>query len=247
VKPVVLDKWANNKSKRLYATKLMDKCLQEIRRVIRENSAGSMRMVGPERSEYLRLGSTILFGSEVTVYYTQYATAYGTYDVTTRRFYNYIAEWRVGASATSYDSVGPASGIGPVTWTPNPDPWIELTIPKGSTNILQNINTGKKIEGELFIHDRAALTQLLYTTDVDNDVAGTQIAIGAGNARETIDYMVISVYDTQITNATDARTTSTVSYSFTNTVIRDVNRVFDAVGSPYRVRFYADSEAETVA
>jgi hypothetical protein len=167
-------------------------------------------------------------------------------EVANRRFFLKTYEWRVGVSSSSYRSVGESSlkGSG---WFRNPDPFIQLRVPKGATNILQKINTGDKLEGWIDVTDREGILQLLYTIDVDNGTAGTQTAILTGNDRTVIDYFVLSGYDIKIANAADSRTTPTVSDSFTNTVIRSVEYLDDEPASPVRVNFYADSVTVTVA
>ena len=159
-------------------------------------------------------------------------------------FYLKTTQLRVGVSAAAYTSAGEGR-LGRSGFTRSPDPYIELTIPKGTTNILQQINTGKKLEGFVEIQDWAVVKDLFYTIDV---VAGGAVeeAIEANNTRSIIGYFVIVAAPIQITTA-DARTIPSASYSFTNARIRDISYPFEATNNPITVSFYADSVIETVA
>jgi hypothetical protein len=156
-------------------------------------------------------------------------------------------QWRVGVTAATYSYVGESS-LGTSGFMRSPDPFVELAIPKGTTNILQQITTGKKLEGFIEVTDWNAVQELLYNTDVDNATGGNQYAvIPAGNTRTPIDYFALVGTLIQIVNATDARTTPTVSYVFTNAVIRDVPYLLEQPNDPVRITFYADSVTPTVA
>ena len=166
--------------------------------------------------------------------------------VANRWFYMKTLAWRVGVTAASYSYVGESS-LGRSGFMRAPDPYVELGIPKGTTNIIQQINTGKKLEGFIEVTDWNAIKDLLYTIDVDNDVAGTQKAIEAGNTRTIIDYFVLVGALIQLVNATDARTTPSASFSFTNARIGEVPYLLETTNTPVRITFYADSVTETVA
>lgn len=166
--------------------------------------------------------------------------------VANRWFYMKTMQLRVGVTAASYSYVGESS-LGVSAFMRSPDPNIFLTIPGGTTNVRQEINTGKKLEGFINVTDWNAVTDLLYTIDVDNDVAGVQTAIETGNTRTVIDYFVLVGALIQIVNATDARTTPSAAYSFTNAVIGEVPYRLEIPNNPIMVTFFADSVTMTVA
>ena len=153
---------------------------------------------------------------------------------------------RVGVTAASYSYVGESS-LGVSGFMRAPDPSIFLPIPGASTNVRQEINTGTKLEGFIEFTDWNAIQQLLYTIDVDNDTAGTQKAIEAGNTRTIIDYFVIVGALIQLVNDTDARTTPISSFSFTNAVIGEIPYRLEIPNNPIVVTFTADSVTSTVA
>lgn len=167
--------------------------------------------------------------------------------VANRRFYLKTMQWRVGVSSVVYSWVG-ESTLGRSGWTRNPDPYVELVIPTASTNIIQQINTGKKLEGFIEVQDWEAIEQLLYTIDVDDDIAGTQTAIEANNTRTVIDYFALVYANIELVNVTGTHTTPNAVCVFANAVIRLVGPpdIRDP-NSPYIVHFYADSVEETVA
>ena len=156
-----------------------------------------------------------------------------------RRFYLKALQWRVGVSGADYDYVGESSLLR-CGWNNDPDPWVQLGIPKGTTNVLQQITTGNKVEGFIEVSDWEAIEELLYKTDVVSGGA-TETAIEANNTRSVIGYFVIDTANIQILDAGDARTTPTVPFTFTNTVIRDVKIELSEPNSFWTVRFYADS------
>ena len=166
--------------------------------------------------------------------------------VANRWFYMKTIEWRVGVTAAAYSKVVESS-LGRSGFTRSPDPFVELSIPKGTTNILQEINTGTKLKGFIDVTDWNAITDLLYTIDVDNDVGGVQTAIEANNTRTIIDYFALIGVLIQLVNATDTRTTPSAAFSFTNAVIGVVPYLLEKPNDPVRITFYADSVTLTVA
>lgn len=169
-----------------------------------------------------------------------------TTEVANLWYYLKTIQLRVGVTAATYSYAGEGR-LGLSGFTRNPDPWVELIIPKGATNIIQEITTGKKLEGFIELADWNVVTDLFYTIDVDNDLVGVQTAIEANNTRTVIDYFALVGVPIQIVAATDARTTPTASYVFSNTVIRDIQYRLERPSNPIVVRFYADSVTETVA
>ena len=161
-----------------------------------------------------------------------------------RRFFLKAIQWRVGESSTTYSHVGESS-LWRCEWGRSPDPYIQLRIPKGTTNVVQQINTGDKLEGYIEVSDREAIKQLLYTINVE--VGGAVSAIEANNTRTIIGYFVIAGKDINLVSATDARTTPTTTASFTNTRIRNIDYITDTPASVVRVNFYADSVTVTTA
>jgi hypothetical protein len=154
--------------------------------------------------------------------------------------------WRVGVSSTTYSWVGEGR-VGRSGFMRNPDPYVELPIPLGTTTIVQIINTGKKLEGFIEVIDWNAIANMLYTIDVDNGTAGTQTAVLSGNDRTIIDYFVLVGVPIKVVEATDARTTPSAAYSFTNARIGRVPYLLETPNNPVTITFYADSVTETVA
>jgi hypothetical protein len=247
VQPVVIDKHGTAGAHSTTATLLADLANQETRRIIRTNLAGSMKTIGHETAVVERLGSTLLWGDRISIDYTQYVSPYGTYTVATRRFANYIQEWRVGFSLAGslYSSLGPSSGFGRVHIPRSPDPWSEITIPAAATNVAQQMNTGKKLDCWIELRDLAGMEQLLYAQDVVNGV-GTSYAIVSGNARNVIGYMAIVINTLDITNASDARAVTATTFTFTKARIGEVVYSFGSVAPLNRVTFNADSVTVTV-
>lgn len=167
--------------------------------------------------------------------------------VANRWFYMKTTQLRVGVTAASYNYVGESS-LGISAFMRSPDPSIFLTIPGAATNVRQEINTGKKLEGFIQFTDWNAVQELLYNTDVDNATGGNQYAvIPAGNTRTEIDYFCLVGALIQIVNASDARTTPSVAASFTNAVIGEVPYRLEIPNNPIVVTFTADSVTLTVA
>lgn len=166
-------------------------------------------------------------------------------EVSNNWFFMKTIQLRVGVTAASYSYAGEGR-LGISGFNRNPDPWVELGIPKGTTNIVQQINTGKKLEGFVEIPDWAVVKDLFYTIDVDNGTAGTQKAIETNNTRTIIDYFCLVGVPIQIT-AADARTTPSAAYSFTNTRVREPIYPMRETNNPIRITFYFDSVTETVA
>jgi hypothetical protein len=167
-------------------------------------------------------------------------------EVANRWFLMKTAQWRVGVTSSTYTFAGESS-LDRSAFMRNPDPYVQLVIPGASTNVLQEINTGAKLEGYIEVTNWNAVTDMLYTIDVDNSTGGTQTAILTGNSRTTIDYFVLVGTPIQIVDATDARTTPNAAYSFTNAVIGEVPYSLTKPNDPVRITFYADSVTETVA
>lgn len=166
--------------------------------------------------------------------------------VANRWFFMKTLQWRVGVTSVSYSYVGESS-LGRSGFMRNPDPNVFLDIPHAATNVRQELKTGTKLRGFIDVTDWNAVTDLLYTIDVDNGTAGTQTAIESSNARTEIDYFVLVGVLIQLVNATDLRTTPNAAYSFTNAVIGDVPYLLEEPNNPIRITFYADSVTETVA
>ena len=250
VQPAVIDKYDGSGDTILTATVLADQASQEIRRVLRTNMSGSMRLSERERSEYIHLGSTIIWGDEVTVFYYQYVTSYAdtTNLVTLRRFFNHIHELRIGTASDAYSKVGESSGIGPVWWQPITGPVENIEIPKayfGVTQIMGNYN----LELFITIHDYETVTNLFRTIDV---VAGgaTETAVGWDSTphRNPIGYLAFVVNNTEVNNTTDARAAETSTFSFQGHVYVDVIKpMFDMVAGPWVVRITADYLTQTDA
>jgi hypothetical protein len=158
-----------------------------------------------------------------------------------------VTDWRVGVSSSVYTNVG-AGSVGRAGFMRSPNPYVELVIPGATTNVLQEINTGKKLEGFIEVTDWNAVSTMLYAVDVDNVTGGNQYAvIPAGNTRTVIDYFVIAGILANIVKDPYSQTTPTASYSFTNTVIGEVPYLLTKPNDPILVTFYADSVTETVA
>jgi len=166
--------------------------------------------------------------------------------VGSRRYFLKWKQWRVGVSSVVYSWVEGQS-LGLIEFPMSPDPLVELGIPTAATNIVQQINTGKKIEGSIEVIDFYAVTELVYTIDVDNDVAGTQKAVESNNTRTIIDYFALVASLININDTTDVRTTPDATFVFDNAIIRDVVPRWQYPNSPTVVRFIADSYTLTVA
>jgi hypothetical protein len=254
VQPACVDRYSSvsTGAKSNTATVAVNKASQEVRRVIAENLIGSNKHVPREDTTYQRLGSDILWGVRATVDYVQYIDFYGwtysaTYDLNYRRFHGYIYEIQLGSTSSVYNRIGAPSGL-TARWEPNPDPYVELEIPAGSTNVVQALRTGQKRRGWFAVRDHDAVTQLLYTIDV-GAAGGTQKAIESGNTRTVIGHMAILTKSTRLDNSASPNTRSIVTgtYTFTNAIILDPIRDFTAVAAPVRVNFLFDSETETLA
>jgi hypothetical protein len=76
VTPTTIDKWGGNDQHYLVAQRILDRAAKEVRRVIRENMTGSLRLTGQETAEHQRLGSMILWGRGIDIMYTQPVTSY---------------------------------------------------------------------------------------------------------------------------------------------------------------------------
>jgi hypothetical protein len=125
---------------------------------------------------------------------------------------------------------------------------VQLPIPTGSTNQIQEINTGEKIPITIEVLDFYAVTELLLSIDVDNDTAGTQKAvILSGNTRTEIDYFALVATLIQINDTTDARTTPDVTFVFDNAYIRNIELDWKRANDPIMVYAFADSYTWTVA
>jgi len=161
--------------------------------------------------------------------------------VANRRYYNHVAEWRVGVNSGTYTYVGEPSGLGPASWRPN-DPWKVIPVPAGSVPIYQLLGN-YHIMGKMVVRDYEAITQLLKTIDVVAG-GGVETAMSATD-RNTIGYFCIVASNTKIVNATDARSAETSSFAFTNTRILFDDWALDEPISPTSVEWMADSVTQT--
>lgn len=75
VQAVVVDKWSGSGGVSLLASKVLDSFGAEIRRVIRTNLSGSMKLSTRESQAVEQVGS-LLWAHTVYVEYTQYVTSY---------------------------------------------------------------------------------------------------------------------------------------------------------------------------
>lgn len=158
-----------------------------------------------------------------------------------RRYFDHVAEWRVGQSASIYGYVGEASGIGPIEWWETPVD-VRLTIP-GAANAVRQQILNPDIEGFFHIRDYEAVTVLLYETDID---ASSNKAV-TSTGRNTITYFVLIINNTKVTNSDNSRTAETSTFSFTNARIGRIVKRFDEVASYWIVPFTADSVTQTDA
>jgi hypothetical protein len=76
VTPVCIDKWTGDGNQSSVAVMILNAATQEIRKVIRENMTGSLRLTGRESSSLERIGSLLVWGRGVEVMYTQPVTSY---------------------------------------------------------------------------------------------------------------------------------------------------------------------------
>jgi hypothetical protein len=78
VQPATVDRYSSvsTGAKDNTATIAVNKACQEVRRVLRTNMSGSVRLTSREDTAYQRLGSDILWGDRVHVDYTQYVSDY---------------------------------------------------------------------------------------------------------------------------------------------------------------------------
>jgi hypothetical protein len=242
VQPVVIDRWASATERSLKATKLMDKAMQEVRRVVRTNMVGSMRVTGQEAVKVERLGTQLLFAPELTVFYTQYATQYETPTnaIATRRFFNFTKELRIGVSSGTYSAIGPGSGV-EAHWE-EVDPWVKIPIP-GASNAVYQVIGNPDVEGWVSVRDYGSLYTLLYSTNID----GSANKAVTATTRNVIGYFAIVDYGTVITTSTDVRTGPQSSYVFANARIRNIIKPHTSIANPWTFHFYADSVTETHA
>ncbi len=243
IQPVVVEKGGNRDA----AADLLWKMHNEIRRVIRENAVGSLKLLEGESPKIERMGgSTLLYVDAVEVLVSSAVSSYSTATdlVTTRRFYMRVKEWRVGfhTDATDYKYVGPESGLWPVEFDPYPPVIIYIPIP-GATPVRQILGPAQP-KGRLRVRDLDAITQLLRTIDVVSGGA-TEVAVPSTITRYTIGYFCIVVDEIKVTNATDARSAVTSSFVFSNTMIDGIHLAFDEQFGGFDVDFTFDSVTQT--
>lgn len=245
IQPTSIDKNLTNTTYKVLGAKLIWMAEQEVLRVIRVNSIGSYRGVSTGKPANLDDGSTILYGNKTLIEYVQYVTAYGTYTLANRRFFNFIKEWRVGLGAGTYSSAGESSGLGPLSWT-EPDPWKRIDI-KGADRPIYLPTLGYHVDdGVFYVHDREAVTQLLRTIDVSAD-AGTNVAVARTTpGRYVIDYLAFTVYNTKIVNATDVRTSELTTYVFSKARIHQIVESHKETAGPWEIHFSGDSPVQDV-
>jgi len=118
-------------------------------------------------------------------------------EVANRRYYNYVAELRVGVDNANYSYVGESAGLGPVAWSPQ-DPWVPNPIPGGSLPVFQ-LAQNFHIKAQLSVRDFETIVQLFKTVDV---VAGGGVEPAmTGSDRNLIGYLAVVAYHTKIVNA----------------------------------------------
>jgi hypothetical protein len=76
VTPVCIDKWTGDGNQSSIAITILNAATQEIRKVVRENMTGSLRVTGRESTSMERIGSLLVWGRGVEIAYTQPVTSY---------------------------------------------------------------------------------------------------------------------------------------------------------------------------